>query len=154
MLKIVTALHQDFVGGAEIASSQKGTSQGDPVSMAIYCIGVTLLINMLIHILSNEYSANFNVTAHADDFSAAGNLKNLRRWWSVLTEIGPKFGYYLETTKTWLAVNKSCDSEKVESAFFRTKLKTTTEVRRQLGGSVGTRKFKDVYIKTMNGLVN
>ena len=47
--------------------------------MAIYCIGVTLLINMLIHILSNEYSANFNVTVHADDFSAAGNLKNLRR---------------------------------------------------------------------------
>ena len=154
MSKIVTALHQDFVGGAEIASSKKGTSQGDPVSMAIYCIWVTLLINMLIHILSNEHSANFNVTAHTDEFSAAGNLKNLRRWWSVLTEIGPKFGYYLETTKTWLAVNKSCDSEKAESAFFRTKLKTTTEVRRQLGRSVGTRKFKDVYIKTMNGLVN
>ena len=58
------------------------------------------------------------------------------------------FGCYPEPTKTWLAVNKSCDSEKVESAFFRIKLKTTTEVRRQLGGSVGTRKFKDVYIKT------
>ena len=101
---------------------------------------------MLIHILPNEYSANFNVTANADDFSAAGNLKNLRRWWSVLTEIGPKLGYYPEPTKTWLAVNKSCDSEKVESAFFRTKLKTTTEVRRQVGGSVGTRKFKDAYI--------
>ena len=106
MLKIVAALHQDFVGGVEIASSKKGPSQSDPVSMAIYCIGVTLLINMLIHILSNEYSANFNVTAHADEFSAAGNFKNLRRWWSVLTEIGPK---------------------KVESTFFRTKLKTATQ---------------------------
>ena len=161
--KNVTALHQDFVGGAEIASSKKGTSKGDPVSMAIYCIEVTLLINMLIHVLANEYSAISNVTAHADDFPAAGNLKNLRRWWSVLTKIGPKFGYYPEPTKfgyypkptkTWLAVNKSCDSEKLESAFFRTKLKTTTEVCRQLGGSVGTRKFKDVYIETMNGLVN
>ena len=91
--------------------------------------------------------------------SAAENLKNLRTWWSVLTEIDyypepTKFGYYPEPTKTWLAVNKSCDSEKVEYAFFRTKLKTTTDVRRQLGGSVGTRKFKDVYIKTMNELVN
>ena len=104
--------------------------------------------NQYVNTHSNEYSANFNVRAHADDFSAAGYLKNLRRWWSVLTEIGPKFGYYPEPTNTWLAVNKSCDSEKVESAFFRTKLKTTTEVRRQLGGSVGTRKFKDVYIKT------
>ena len=58
------------------------------------------------------------------------------------------FGCYPEPTKTWLAVNKSCDSEKVESAFFRTKLKTTTEIRRQFGGSVGTRKLKDLYIKT------
>ena len=99
MLKVVTAFHQDFVGGAETASSKKGTSQGDPVSMAIYCIGVTLLINMLIHILSNGYSANFNVTAHADDFSATGNLKNLRRWWSVLTEIGPKFWLLSRTNK-------------------------------------------------------
>ena len=110
--------------------------------------------NQYVNSHSNEYSANFNVRAHADDFSAAGNLKSLRRWWSVLTDIGPKFGYYPEPTKTWLAVNKSCDSEKVEYAFFRTKLKTTTDVRRQLGGSVGTRKFKDVYIKTMNELVN
>ena len=147
MLKIVKTLHQDLVGGAEITSSKEG-------SMAIYGIGVTPLINILIHILTNEYSANFNVMVYADDFSAAGDLQNLRSRWSVLTKICPKFGYYPEPTKTWSAVNKSCDSEKVESAFFRTKLKTTTEVRRQLGGSVGTRKFKDVYIKTMNGLVN
>ena len=48
--------------------------------MAIYGIGVTPLINMLIDIPSNEYSTNVNVMAHADDFSAAGNLKDLRRW--------------------------------------------------------------------------
>ena len=127
MLKIVTALHQDFVGGTEITSSKEGTTQGDPISVAIYGIEVTPLINMLTHILSNEYSAN--VMAYADDFSAAGNLQNLRSRWSVLTKICPKFGYYPEQTKTWSAVNKSCDSEKVESAFYRTKIKIT-EVRR------------------------
>ena len=37
--------------------------------------------------------------AYADDFSAAGNLRDLRRWWSVLTEIGPKFSYY--TSSYW-----------------------------------------------------
>ena len=62
--------------------------------MAIYGIGVTPLTNMLIDILSNEYSANVNFIAYADDFSAAGNLQDLRRLWSVLTEIGPKFSYY------------------------------------------------------------
>ena len=41
---------------------------------------------MLIGILSDEYSAHLNVMAYADDFSAAGNLQNLR-WCSVLAEI-------------------------------------------------------------------
>ena len=90
--------------------------------MAIYGVKVTPLINMLIDILSNEYSFNVNVMAYADDFSAAGNLRDLRRWWSVLTEIGPKFDYYLEPTKTWLVV-KLCASEKVESILFGTKIK-------------------------------
>ena len=124
-----------IVGGTEI-TSREGTTQGDSVSIAIYGLRVTPLINMLIDILSNEYSANVNVMAYADDFSAAGNLKDLRRWWSVLTEIGPKFGYYPEPTKTWLVV-KPCASEKVESIFFGTKIKIT-EGCRYLGGSVVT----------------
>ena len=91
---------------------------------------------MLIDILSNEYSVNVNVTAYADDFSAARNLQDLRRWWGVLTEIGPKFGYYPKPTKTWLVV-KPCASEKVESIFFGTKIKIT-EGCRYLRGSVVT----------------
>ena len=47
--------------------------------MAIYGIRVTPLINMLIDILPNEYSANINVMFYADDFSAAGNLQDVRR---------------------------------------------------------------------------
>ena len=50
---------------------------------------------MLIGILSDEYSAHLNVMAYADDFSAAGNLQNLR-WCSVLAEIW----YYPEPRKT------------------------------------------------------
>ena len=85
--------------------------------MVICGIGVTPLINMLIDVLSNKYSANVNAMASADDFSAAGNLQNLRRWRSVLIEIGLKFGYYPKLTKTWSLV-KSCALEKDESAFF------------------------------------
>ena len=47
--------------------------------MAIYGIGVTALTNILIAILSNEYTTNVNIMAYADDFSAAGNLQDLRR---------------------------------------------------------------------------
>ena len=98
-----------IIGGTEI-TWREGSTQDDPVSMAIFGIGVTPLINMLIDILSNEYSANANVKAYADDFSAARNLQDLTKWLSVRTEIGPKFGYYPEPTKTSLVV-KLCASE-------------------------------------------
>ena len=58
--------------------------------------------------------------AYADDFSAAGNIQDLRRWWSVLTEVGPKFGYYPEPTKTWLVV-KPRASEKLSPYFVEPK---------------------------------
>ena len=114
-----------IVGGTEI-TSKEGITQGDPVSMPIYGIGVTPFINILIDILSNHYSANVNVMAYADDFSAAENLQDLRRWWSFQTKIGPKFGYHPEPTKTWLVV-KSCAPEKVEPLFFGTKIKIAIE---------------------------
>ena len=41
----------------------EGTTQGDPVSIAIYGIGVTPLTSMLIAILSKECRANVNVVA-------------------------------------------------------------------------------------------
>ena len=67
---------------------------------------------------------------------------------SVLTGIGPKFGYYPKQTKTWLVV-KSYAPGKVESVFFGTKIKKTGEGSKYLGGLVGTPKFKDLlYITT------
>ena len=120
--------------GTDITSRERSTQRG-PVSMAIFDIGITPLINMLIVILSNEYSAN--VMVYANDFSASRNLQDLRRWLNALTEIGPKFGHYFEAIKTWL-VFKPCASEKVESVFFGSKIKITMEVRRYLRGLVGT----------------
>ena len=72
---------------------------------------------MLIDMLSNEYSVIVNVMDYADDFSAAGNLQDLTKWWSALTEIGPKFGFYPESAKTWLAI-KSCALEDIWIRIF------------------------------------
>ena len=74
-------------------------------------------------------------------------MQDLKKWWSVQTEIGPKFGYYPKPTKVWLVV-KPCASEKVKSVHFVTKIKITTEGRRYREGSADTRKFKDLYITT------
>lgn len=73
-------------------ASKEGTNQGDPVSMEIYDIRVTHLINMLIEILS----------------------------------------------------------ELVESLSFGTKIKITVAGDRYFGGSVGTKKFKVLYVTKVN----
>ena len=78
--------------------------------------------------------------AYPDEFSAAGKLQDRGRWWSALTEIGSKFGYYPEPTKIWLVV-ELCVLKKVESVYFGTKIKITTEGHRDLGKSIGRRKL-------------
>ena len=130
-----------IIGGKELKSNE-GTTHGDPVSMAIYGIGVTPLINMLIDIVVTSKDSQVSVLAYADDFSAAGKLDDLRKWWDTLTIIDPKFGYYPEPTKTWLLV-KPYPPQRTNKTFSGTKIKITTEGHRYLGGTVGTKEFKD-----------
>ena len=130
-----------IIGGKELKSNE-GTTHGDPVSMAIYGIGVTPLINMLIDIVVTSTDSQVSVLAYADDFSAAGKLDDLRKWWDTLTIIDPKFGYYPEPTKTWLLV-KPYPPQRTNKTFSGTKIKITTEGQRYLGGTVGTKEFKD-----------
>ena len=124
-----------IIGGKELKSNE-GNAQGDPVSMASYGIGVTLLINMLIDVVVTSTESQVAVLAYADDFSAAGKLDNLRKWWDTLTITGPKYGYYPEPTKTWLVV-KPYASQRTTKIFFRTKIKSpmkgTDTLDRQLG---------------------
>ena len=122
---------------------KEGTTQVDPVSIAIYGVGVTPLIIMLIRILSNEYSANVNVIAYADDFPAVGNLQDLRRWWSVSTE-----------NEIWLLSRANKDL--VSSVFFRTKIMITMKVADILKDQSVHESLKTYTSqqKLVNGLVN
>ena len=44
------------------------------------------------------------MVAYADDFTAGATVKDVKYWWETLCELGPKFGYYHEASKTWLIV--------------------------------------------------
>ena len=75
-----------FVSGrsqCEILSTE-GTTQGDPLSMAIYALGITPLIQQLHHLHSSTKQAWF-----ADDASACATCEELWNWWDELTKIGP-----------------------------------------------------------------
>ena len=71
----------------EISSIEEAT-QDDLVSMTIYDIEVTTLMNKLIDILVDECKVTVKVLTYIDKFLSANKFKNLE-----LNKIGPKFGY-------------------------------------------------------------
>ena len=66
------------IGGSEIKSNE-GTTQGDPVAVAIYALDITLLIMMMVELVSTKCD-DIKMVAIADDFTAAGKLKYLLHW--------------------------------------------------------------------------
>ena len=70
-----------IVGGKEI-KSKEGTTQGDPIAMASYGIGLTPLLDRLLNSKSEE--DEWKQSAFADDISAIGKLLSLRKWWDLI----------------------------------------------------------------------
>ncbi|XP_066914550.1 uncharacterized protein [Clytia hemisphaerica] len=129
------------VGGLEI-KSQEGTTQGDPLGMAIYALGVTPMLNILLIGIGNNHN---RMVAFADDITAAGSLDALKKWWDHLLEIGPSYGYYPQPTKSWLIV-KPDQLEQAQEKFAGTDIKITSDGERHLGAVIGTDENKSQYI--------
>ena len=130
-----------LVGGGEIQSTE-GTTQGDTLAMAFYGISMRPLINVLDHLKTNVHQVWL-----ADDATGAGSLINLKRWWTLVTEEGRKFGYVVKPTKSWLILKDPRNLTTAETLFADAPLKITTEGKRHLGAALGTPEFKNSYIK-------
>ena len=108
-----------FVGGETILS-QEGTTQGDPLAMAMYALALVPMI------------AGFGDTVkqiwYADDAATAGILTNLRIWWDKLCEIGPQFGYFVNSSKTFL-IMKEANLPAAHAIFDDTGIQFTTQGR-------------------------
>ena len=66
------------IGGSKIKSNE-GTTQGDPVAMAIYALGITPFIMMMVKLVSTKCD-DIKMVAFVDDLNAAGKLKSLLQW--------------------------------------------------------------------------
>ena len=86
------------VGGRELRSKE-GTTQGDPVSMGFYGLG---LIPLLSKIKDDDVSQQSKHVAYADDLTGGGRLRALKRWFDNVVKYGPPFGYHAEPPKSWL----------------------------------------------------
>ena len=75
-------------GGLEIQSAE-GTTQGDPLAMPVYAVGITPLLQFI-----RTADTDLRHVAFADDLGGAGKFQELRSWWQKIIEYGPKLGYH------------------------------------------------------------
>ena len=134
-----------FVDGQYILSKE-GTTQGDPLAMAMYAIGTQPLIRRLDGITKQVW--------YADDSAAGSSLERLKKWWDLLEEIGPLYGYFPNGSKTHV-LTKPHHAETAKEIFKGTGITISIEGERYLGGAIGTASFLHQYVKKkVEGWVN
>jgi len=125
-------------GGKEIQSCE-GTTQGDPISMAVYALG---LLPLLWAIATN----GTRHVAFADDLTGAGSIETLHIWWNKVCEHGPSIGYNPKAEKSWLIV-KPEKMKLAKATFANSNINITVEGKRHLGAAIGKTEFKAKYIR-------
>ena len=129
---------QLFIDG-ETLLSQEGTTQGDPLAMAMYAIAITPLIKDL-------EDKSVKQIWYADDATACGKISNLKTWWDEMTKKGPEYGYFPNAAKTWLVVKEE-KLEEAHSIFRGTNVSITSDGRKLLGAAIGTAHFVNSYVQ-------
>ncbi|KAI5747329.1 hypothetical protein M8J77_013571 [Diaphorina citri] len=127
-----------FRNSDETLLSMEGTTQGDPLAMLFYGIGVMPLIKKL---MSPDWVQNW----YADDSACIGKLSMIRKWIDLLRIEGPKYGYYPEPNKSFLVI-KPQFLEEASLLFHDLHVQIVTE-KRFLGGVIGNGDEKKNYVK-------
>ena len=119
----------------EVLKSAEGTTQGDPMAMAMYAIGITPLIQQMMgHVNSTKQ------VWYADDCTTAGSIQDLSQWWLNLIESGPRFGYFPNASKSVLVVKpEHIDSARLQ--FRGQNFSIVTDEACVLGAPVGSSEF-------------
>ena len=124
IVKILTNTYREDINlyiDGETIYSQEGTTQGDPLAMAMYAIAIRPLINHL-------QSESLKQIWYADDAAAGGELSDLKAWWNHLIQLGPDYGYYPNASKSWLVV-KEDHLTAAEAIFSDSGISITNEGR-------------------------
>ena len=126
-----------FVGG-EVIKSCEGTTQGDPLAMAIYAIATIPLIKKL--------SMDLTQIWYADDAASMGRIHQIREWWNDLVKLGPGYGYHPNAAKTWL-ITKDKHLPLAKVMFEGTGVQITTEGRPYLGAPIGCSDYIESFVR-------
>ena len=123
----------------ECILSQEGTTQGDPLEMPFYALGILPLVRAVA-------TPDTCQLWYADDSSAGGRLVAIRSWWDKLQAEGPSYGYHLNVRKSVLGVKPHAHDDAVR-LFADTGIQVTSDGNRYLGSAIGTPDYIHGYIQ-------
>jgi hypothetical protein len=118
-------------------SSDEGTTQGDPLAMAMYAISIAPL--------AKEGQPLSQQVWFADDAAGADTLARLRKWYDFLLSRGPLYGYFPQPKKCILVVKEDKLAE-AQELFIGTGVVITAAGARHLGGALGSQAFKEKFV--------
>ena len=127
-------------GNGEITSTE-GTTQGDPLAMAMYALAIT----PLIHQLRSSCPSVQQVWFADDAIGTTSTCSNLKSWWNKLSLYGPAFGYHPNASKTYLVVKQE-HMTNAQELFVDTDVHITIQGKRHLGAAIGSRIFMEEYV--------
>ena len=150
-LVLATFLHnayqhssQLFVDGGGEITSEEGTTQGDPLSMAFYALSTVPLISTW----QADHPDIRQIWHHrGPDSGGSGRLRQLRNWWDTINRSGQSFGYGVNRPKTILLVKPEV-VEVAQELFIGTAVGITTGGAPHLGSAVGEQAFWEAFLRT------
>ena len=129
-----------MIQGAGEISSTEGTTQGDPLAMAMYALAVRPLIDHL-----QSLRPTVKQVWYADDTTSVATCLELRAWRDTLLAQGQGFSYHPNACKTHLIVKEQFFN-KVKRLFEGTNVNITVQGRRRLGAAIGSREYTEHYV--------
>jgi hypothetical protein len=127
-------------GTGEFILSRQGVTQGDPLAMDGYALGILPLTRRL----QREFP-HVDHSWYADDAAGGGTFHHLRDAFHRLKECGPQYGYHPEPTKSILIVSQR-NLEKATAFFAGSGFRVCTG-ERYLGGFIGETQERDKWLK-------
>lgn len=124
----------------QVLWSQEGTTQGDPLAMPFYALATFPLINSL------PLPTSLHHIWYADDASACGKVSDIYSWWSTLVNKGSLYGWFPNSSKTYLVVKKD-HLDTAKDVFCDSNIQITTSGRPLLGAAIGSEEFIESFIQ-------
>ena len=109
-----------------------------PIGVGMYALATIPLVRRLHDFAKQVW--------YADDAAACDTLSHLRQWWDLLIDIGPSYGYFPNSRKTYLLVKPECVDE-AKSLFSDTMVNITDAGHRYLGSVIGSDEYVNSFVE-------